>query len=125
MCDPLSILCLAVIAVFFLHMPMTFLLHLTNISHLGTIFSLLHLWPLMDFLFGRHFFLHVYAIYIEHVHIYAHLKNTMVHEVFSHHPQTFYIWKPSLFFHIYNPLSITCLVVIFVLYLFLLFYTCQ
>ena len=37
-----------------------------------------------------------------------------VHEVLSWQPQTFYICKPCLFFHIYDPLSIPCLEVIFI-----------
>ena len=39
--DPFSIPCLAVI--FFLQMPLKFVLHFINLSHLGAIFVLSHL----------------------------------------------------------------------------------
>ena len=35
------------------------------------------------------------------------------HEMLSWQPHIFYIWKPYFFFHIYAPLSIPCLAVIF------------
>ena len=45
--------------------------------------------------------------------IYANVFNNNAHEVLSWQPQIFYIYKPYLFFHFYDPYSVPSLTVIF------------
>ena len=110
--DPLNIPCFGIHSCC-LQIPMKCLLQFINISHLADIFVLLHLWPLIDSLFGRHIYFFLFMpISFEILHTCVYIQNTNAHEVFRWQCQIFYISKPYLFFHIYDPLNIPCLAVI-------------
>ena len=66
------------------------------------------------FVWQTYFVFCIYANNFEK--LYTHIYNA--HEVLSWEPQILYICKPYFFFHIYDPLSIPCLAVIF-LFIFL------
>ena len=95
---------------FFLKMPMMFLLQFINISHLVTISE--HLW--IPCLVDTFPFPYLSQYLFEIVHTCVHIHNA--HEVLSRQPQIFYICKPHFLLHIYDPLSIPCLAVIFVFF---------
>ena len=78
----------------------------------GSIFILYHQWTLLYSLFCRHILFSVFMpITLDTVY---NMYNA--HELLSWKPQIFYIYKPYLFFDIYNPSSVPCLAVLFLFF---------
>ena len=111
--DPVSIACSGVI--FTLCNAYEVLLQLIKISHLGAIFLLSHVWPIMESMFDRHISFSLFMpISFDIVNTYVYIQNTNAHEVWGDSLKYFKFVSHIFSFIIYNILSISCLPTIFI-----------